>query len=143
MVVTHEGVAWLLLRAISVTPCSSNGCLAQLTTMLPSAMARGALLGRCRAPLGGPAAVAASHNTPQKRCTSRVCAPSTPPTSAASGQQRRRLARAAAAHREGEERGASAVGHDLGWEHVARDVRSRLMAVAGGKQSTMDQLQAW
>ncbi|KAL4432431.1 hypothetical protein ABPG77_001730 [Micractinium sp. CCAP 211/92] len=64
------------------------------------------------------------------------------PTGMPTGCRRRRLLVAQAKHREGEQ-GASAVGHDLGWAHVARDVQARLAATAGGKQSLVDQLQAW
>ncbi len=59
---------------------------------------------------------------------------------------RRRQAAAAAVRasaKPGGEEGMAAVGSDLNWGHVARDVKRRLAAAAGGHESKQAQLQSW
>lgn len=105
------------------------------------------MLGSCRTSTGltAPCRVSQAASSPRVAATARVWqlkAPMAGPTGMPTACRRRRLLVAQAKHREGEQ-GASAVGHDLGWAHVARDVQARLAATAGGKQSLVDQLQAW
>ncbi|KAL4430663.1 hypothetical protein ABPG75_005919 [Micractinium tetrahymenae] len=107
-----------------------------------------AMLHTCSVSMRLPAACRSlqAASSPRAAATARVWQPR-PPQAAHSGAPRpaagrRRSLAARAQHRE-EEQGASAVGHDLGWSHVARDVRARLAATAGSKQSLMDQLQGW
>lgn len=59
--------------------------------------------------------------------------------------RRRRAAAVAirASAKPGVEEGMAAAGADLNWGHVARDVKRRLAAAAGGHESKQAQLQSW
>lgn len=62
----------------------------------------------------------------------------------AAGNQRRLPAVVVrASDKPGSEEGMAAVGSDLNWSHVARDVKRRLAAAVGGHESKQSQLQSW
>lgn len=60
------------------------------------------------------------------------------------GRRRRAAADAVrASAKPGGEEGMAAVGSDLNWSHVARDVKRRLAAAVGGHERKQAQLQSW
>lgn len=113
-------------------------------TAKPNRQTWAAMLGSCSTATGltAPCRAAKAATSPRAAATARVWQPQAPRDGPSCTPTGRRWQVVQAQHRE-EERGASAVGHDLGWSHVARDVRTRIAATAGGKRSLVDQLQAW
>lgn len=81
--------------------------------------------------------------TPRAAAVARVCCRRGAPRPAAPRAARRRACRVLASDKPGSEEGVAAVGSDLSWERVARDVKARLAGVVGAKGAKADQLQQW
>ena len=89
------------------------------------------------AALGRPCVSALGLRSPHAVPLARV-----PPLAATSARTPCRRRTSPTVSAKASEEGVAAVGSDLNWSHVARDIKQRVAAVAS-KEGRMDQLQAW